>query len=896
MSNDADLKGEVAGSFLLGLVGSFCNLNIIPQGGLMFDVDEIAPDHWYPYSMLMDALGAIERAFPGAKGNIFFRAGTHFIRVWYEDGPGKTMIHSGMDWLRANQESGGYNSVVRGGTPEEVGWSRLLSLDEAAGVAVQENVMPLLPDYIKGVFYGGCILFDDMDYVDVEETHEQYLPNPAFTRTIITIRYRLRNTAASAALDRKLDQFGSDAGPALTETETQSLLWRCKGLAAQIRLDNAYYNDINPILADTVREKERTLATLMENLPGMAFRCKNDQNWTMEFVNQGCLDLCGYLPEELLNNKGAAYGDLIHPEDRERVWTSYQEKLRVRERATLEYRISCKDGTEKWVWEQGQGVYSPSGEVEAIAGFISDITERKRMERTLRTETENLEAVFSASPLAMMLLDESTSIVRVNEAGIDFCGGDASEILHRRPGDVLKCAQSTKSKSGCGHGPECPFCPVRRGIEGLIANGGSIHGAEAPLTLLRNGKPEEISLAAYARSVSIDGRTHVVVALDDITERKQTGEALRSTAERYQMAQVMGRVGHWSYEPSTQKFEGSPEALRIYGFDPDAMVSLEEVMSCIAPSDAEQTLSALMNCVQNGTTFDQEIRLHPRGSTEPTIIWSRADRIIDDHGTPSVLGVLQDITEHKHAEEEITTLNAELEQRVRDRTAELEAAIRELDAFSYSVSHDLRAPLRSIDGFGLALLEDCEDRLDADGKDYLATIRAATQRMGTLIDDMLRLSRLTRTEMHIEKINLTEIARSIIQELQTSEPERIVNIQIADGLEDTADPKLMRIALENLLGNAWKFTRKRAKAKIELGSTDEGGHRTYYVRDNGAGFDMAYVNKLFTPFQRLHSVEEYPGTGIGLGTVQRIMNRHGGKVWAEGQVDHGATIYFSFHN
>jgi len=223
---------------------------------------------------------------------------------------------------------------------------------------------------------------------------------------------------------------------------------------------------------------------------------------------------------------------------------------------------------------------------------------------------------------------------------------------------------------------------------------------------------------------------------------------------------------------------------------------------------------------------------------------------------------------------------------VRERTAELEA-------FSYSVSHDLRAPLRTIDGFGQALLEDYDKKLDTQGKDYLARIRTATSTMAELIEDMLKLSRITRSEMDIIKVNLSNIAKSITDELRKSQPQRIVNIKIADSLEDWADPRLMRIVLENLLGNAWKFTGEKEPAEIEFGLIKKDKAEIYFVRDNGAGFDMEYEHKLFAPFQRLHNIEEYPGTGIGLAIIKRIIHRHGGKVWAEGEPDKGATFYFT---
>jgi len=232
-----------------------------------------------------------------------------------------------------------------------------------------------------------------------------------------------------------------------------------------------------------------------------------------------------------------------------------------------------------------------------------------------------------------------------------------------------------------------------------------------------------------------------------------------------------------------------------------------------------------------------------------------------------------------------------------DANRELEATNRELEAFSYSVSHDLRAPLRSIDGFSQILVEDYADEIDEEGKDYLGRVRAASQRMGRLIDDILGLSRVTRGNMNRRRLDLGALATEVVEELREARPERKVEFSAQKGLEVLGDPKLLRVALANLIGNAWKFTEKKPEARIEVGMDEElsrkGRVPVYYVRDNGAGFDQAYAGKLFGAFQRLHGADEFEGTGIGLATVQRVVHRHGGRIWAEGEAGRGATFYFT---
>ena len=297
----------------------------------------------------------------------------------------------------------------------------------------------------------------------------------------------------------------------------------------------------------------------------------------------------------------------------------------------------------------------------------------------------------------------------------------------------------------------------------------------------------------------------------------------------------------------------------------------------VHPDDVPATLAEVEQLRRNVPTIHFENRYRCRDGSYRWLAWTAAP---DPHGT--LYAIARDVTENRRIQDELA--------RAKDDAL---YANRELEAFSYSVAHDLRSPLRSIDGFSQALLEDYGETLDADGKRYLGFVRESAQQMAELIDDLLALSRVTRTELNRGDVDLSALARATIGRLQRAQPDRDLTVTIEDGLRDRGDARLLAVVFDNLIGNAWKFTSKRADARIEVGAITQGGRRAYFVRDNGAGFDMAFAGKLFGVFQRLHAATEFEGTGVGLATVQRVLHRHGGRVWAEGAVDRGATFYFT---
>jgi PAS domain S-box-containing protein len=485
---------------------------------------------------------------------------------------------------------------------------------------------------------------------------------------------------------------------------------------------------------------------------------------------------------------------------------------------------------------------------------------------------------FENAVIGMTLLGMDHRRLTVNRAFCEFLGYDEDEMLARGLADVVHPDDLEEDWRQLGLLLTGAKDSYRREKRYLHKDGGVVWG-DYSCTLARDHDGQPLFF---------------VTQVQDITERKRAELQLGDTQAMLRLAAQVGRLGAWAWDVGAPRLAWSEEVCAIFEVKPGFAPTPREALRFIAPPYRRQMLATVQHCLHGGSPFDAQAEiLTARGAS----VWVRliCEAEWDAQGHVRRLhGGLQDISESKRAQHEILRLNAELEERVHQRTAQLEAANRELEAFSYSIAHDLRAPLSSIDGFSNSLQASAGNALDERSHHFLRRIRAGVRQMSDLTDGLLSLASLSRADLRCVDLDIADLARSALAALQERSPERSVEIIVAERLPAYGDPRLLAQVVGNLTSNAWKFTSRAHHARIEVGGMrDAEGQMVYFVRDDGAGFDMAYASRMFEAFRRMHTSAEFEGTGIGLAIAHRIVTRHGGRIWGESAPNRGATFYFT---
>ena len=545
-----------------------------------------------------------------------------------------------------------------------------------------------------------------------------------------------------------------------------------------------------------------------------------------------------------------AFLKYVHPDDRAAVDTAYSGSLRDgRNNYEIEHRIVRKNGGIRFVHEKCEHVRDETGQIIRSYGMVRDITEQKLLDEKIR----HLASFPQLNPSPVIEVDQSGSIIYQNPATQKLFPDLSRLSIHH------------------------PFLSDWKPVIQELDDTNWSKNVIREIT---------IDQSHYQQIIAPYEKNKIRLYGINITKLKEIETELRKSEEKYRniventtsMIMVTKPDGIISYL--------SPSSTQVIGYTPNELIGTNPVI--FHPDDIKKVQQALSRALKGEKGSGFEYRAISKKGQIKWISHSWSPIFLDNK-LHSIVSVIDDITERRTTEDRIKKLNESL----MHRSFELEAANKELETFSYSVSHDLRAPLRSIDGFSQAVLEDYADKLDKQGKEYLQRIQNSTRRMEQLIDDMLRLSRLTRTEMVRQNVDMGQIATSIIENLKKANPKRKIKFILHDNLFVKGDKNLLTILLQNLLGNAWKFTKKRKQSNIEFGKIKKEKEIVFFIRDNGAGFNMKYANKLFTPFQRLHDDVDYQGTGIGLGIASRIIHRHGGRIWAEAEEEKGAVFYFT---
>jgi PAS domain S-box-containing protein len=620
---------------------------------------------------------------------------------------------------------------------------------------------------------------------------------------------------------------------------------------------------------EALRESQRQLATLMSNLRGMAYRCKNDTDWTMEFISAGCQPLTGYRPEELIGNARISFSDLILPADRQAVWDGVQAALEKKTPFELTHRIVTASGEEKWVWEQGRGVLGPDGDLLALEGFITDITARRRAQQALRESEERYRGLFNGVPVGLYRTTSAGKFLDVNPSLAHILGFPDRDSLLNTPSPVLYVDPEDRQRWQAAMGAH-----------------GQLDGFEVQVRR-HDGRDIWVRHTAHAVRNAEGDVLYYEGAVEDVSAWKQAQLALRESEARFRalilnstdLIIVLDGEGIVRY--------GSPSVKTVLGYRPEDLLE-RQVFDFFHPEDLPVVTEAfgdLLNSPNDSLRVEARF-LHQEGSWR--VIEATASNLLDHPAIQGIVVNSRDITLRKRDE-----------RRLRRQAADLARSNRELEQFAYVASHDLQEPLRMVSSYLQLLARRYQYKLDGDANEFIDYAVDGAVRMKRLINDLLAYSRVGTRGNPFEPVDCNTILDQVRINLKETIHETGALVTNDELPVVVADESQLVQLLQNLIGNAIKFQGVApplvhvSAQRQEETAHETNGHWLFSVRDNGLGIEPQYTERIFVIFQRLHSSQDFPGTGIGLAISKRIVERHGGKIWVESEPGKGSTFFFT---